>query len=254
LTLLSPKFYPARQRFTADCGGRKVVLEKDKLLSHYGIVLDKHNVVEFKDLGPQVTLRTVYLTEYIGPFFIYIWTFFHPEILYGPHTPGPTQVQLLALICFVGHFGKRIFESAFVHKWGSDTLGIYFLLKNSIYYWLAGLAVGYATNHPSYKPLVGEDYFLAAVIVFWIAQIGNAIVHLQLSRARPKGSVAKVMPHGIIWSITRVSFPNYFFEVIIWITWNIAFFSIPGVLFLFVGTIQMGIWANKKTQILPTNF
>jgi len=155
----------------------------------------------------------------------------------------------LALFCFVGHFGKRLLESAFVHKWGGDTLGIYFLFKNSIYYWGAGLAIGYATNHPSYKPLVGEDYTRVAVILFWIAQVGNAIVHLQLSWARPKGSVVKVMPHGIIWSITRVSFPNYFFEVIIWIMWNVAFFSFPGVLFFFVGTIQMGIWAQKKQAL-----
>jgi len=232
-----------------------MVLQKDKPLSHYGIVPDTTNIIEFKDLGPQISWRTLYLTEYFGPFILYLWTYFRPDLLYGDHTGSstPTYIQSLACICFLGHFGRRIFESAFVHKWSGDTLGLYFLAKNSAYYWLAGALVGYSTNHPSYTPIVSYEIIKIALIIFWVCQVANAWVHLQLSWSRPPGSVTKVMPRGFLWTITRVSFPNYFFEILIWITWNIAFFSIAGVLYLLVGSVQMGIWAKKKARNLSTD-
>jgi len=243
-----PRFYPARQRFTIASGGKKESLVKGKDLKEYGIVAKEiPSVIEFKDLGTQVSWRTVYLAEYIGPFLLYLFFYFQPEFIYGKSN-GPSSYQRMACYCFLAHFGRRLFESAFVHIWSSESLGLFFLYKNCAYYWSAGLLIGYFTNHPTWNPLFTDpliNYF--AIALFVISQLANMWIHLQLRISRSgKDSSYRWFPDGLLWNIIGVSFPNYFFEVLIWITWNIAFFSIPGILFLIGGTIQMGIWAIKK--------
>jgi very-long-chain enoyl-CoA reductase len=242
-----PKFYPARQRFSVGQGKDRKVLQKDKPLSEYFSGTDTTHVIEFKDLGTQVSWKTVYLSEYIGPFLLYLFFSTQPSFIYGPST-GLSYEQRLACYCFLAHFGRRLFESAFVHKWSGESLGLYFLYKNCAYYWIAGLFIGYVTNRPDWTPIVSGNstLFSAAVGLYIISQIANMWIHLQLRFARSTDENARWLPEGFLWSITSVSFPNYFFEVIIWIAWNVAFFSIPGVIFLIAGTGQMAIWAKKK--------
>jgi len=107
------------------------------------------------------------------------------------------------------------------------------------------------TNRPDWTPMIDNPTLIyAAIALFVVAQIANMCIHLQLRWARTSNPdpTYRWLPKGFFWTITGVSFPNYFFEVIIWIAWNIAFFSIPGVLFLIAGTMQMAIWARKKHQ------
>jgi len=242
-----PRFYPSRQRFTVNLGNnKKEVLVKGKNLSDYGIVAKEDpSVIEFKDLGTQVSWRTVYLLEYIGPFLLYLFFYFQPEFIYGK-TVGPSTYQRMACFCFLAHFGRRLFESAFIHIWSSESLGVYFLYKNCAYYWTAGLLIGYSTCHPGWKPIFPAPILNLAIGLFVLFQIANMWIHFQLRLARSTDSTVRWFPEGFLWTITAVSFPNYFFEVLIWITWNIAFYSIPGILFLIAGTIQMGVWAAKK--------
>lgn len=54
------------------------------------------------------------------------------------------------------------------------------------------------------------------------------------------------MPEGFLYSLLGVSVPNYTFEIMIWIGFNMAFFSLAGVLFLIAGAYQMTIWAIGK--------
>lgn len=37
----------------------------------------------FKDLGPQIGWKTVFLTEYAGPLAVYLWLYQRPWIFYG---------------------------------------------------------------------------------------------------------------------------------------------------------------------------
>jgi len=123
-----PRFYPSRQRFTVNIGIKKEPLIKGKTLADYGIVAkEPPSVIEFKDLGTQVSWRTVYLAEYIGPFLLYLFFYFQPSLIYGPSS-GPSFYQRMACYCFLAHFGRRLFESAFVHVWSSESLGLFFSL------------------------------------------------------------------------------------------------------------------------------
>lgn len=40
----------------------------------------------FKDLGPQISWKTVFLVEYAGPLFLYLWIYQRAWIFYGDAT------------------------------------------------------------------------------------------------------------------------------------------------------------------------
>ncbi|XP_065572741.1 probable very-long-chain enoyl-CoA reductase art-1 [Artemia franciscana] len=48
-----------------------------------------------KDLGPQVAWKTVFLAEYAGPLFVYLWVYTRPWLLYGDtkETEKPLVVE-----------------------------------------------------------------------------------------------------------------------------------------------------------------
>lgn len=64
---------PHRQRLTlsakAGTKGKPVVLEDAKTLSAYG--LKEGDAIVVKDLGPQISWRTVFCIEYLGPLVIH---------------------------------------------------------------------------------------------------------------------------------------------------------------------------------------
>lgn len=45
-----------------------------------------------KDLGPQISWKNVFLAEYAGPLFIYLWVYQRPWILYGVSKTSPGMV------------------------------------------------------------------------------------------------------------------------------------------------------------------
>src|SRR3989338_2952087 len=135
--------YPSRQRFTVGEGKDRQALALGKKLSDFG--LKDGSVLTFKDLGPQISWRTVFLVEYAGPIFIYMFFFLRPWFVYGsaasatPHT----FTSNLAMALWVFHYVKREFETVFVHRFGNDTMPILNIFKNSGYYWGAAAGVAY---------------------------------------------------------------------------------------------------------------
>ena len=52
-------------------------------------VEDGDNVI-FKDLGPQVSWRLVFVVEYMGPILIFLLFYLYPEIIYRRPLPART--------------------------------------------------------------------------------------------------------------------------------------------------------------------
>lgn len=127
------------------------------------------------------------------------------------------------MVCWLGHFGRRLFESAFVHVFSGESLGVWFIAKNSMHYWLFGAAIGamfswrslsasafvqvipchlislgYVVNRPDFEPSLSPSspLFTLLLLAFWLFQGANAWVHLQHRLARPPGSTARVLPRG----------------------------------------------------------
>ena len=72
-----------------------------------------------QDLGPQIGYRNVFIIEYAGPIFIMLAYAARPELIFGPGAASKdyNDVAKLGIICWLGHFLKREFETLFVHRY-----------------------------------------------------------------------------------------------------------------------------------------
>jgi very-long-chain enoyl-CoA reductase len=238
------KYHPDRQRLYLLDGETRTVLEDQKKLAHYDLLTGKReDVVYFRDLGPQIAWKTVFLVEYAGPLFIYLFFYFRPFFIYPASNNPHTWVQQIALLCWVGHYAKRELETLFVHRFSHGTMPIMNIFKNSGYYWGFGALCGYFVNHPYFSdPNPTQVYVsLAAFVLF---ELGNLITHLQLRNLRPANTTIRKIPHGFLFEL--VSCPNYTCEIFAWVAFSCLTQSIAALLFAFVGGAQMFIWAQQK--------
>merc|ERR1712137_1173682 len=173
LALSKASFPVERQRLTLqnkDDKARPVALDADKKLSDYGLTTDC--TIIFKDLGPQISWRTVFALEYLGPMLLYPIFYSQPWWIYGSDLPAMDLVQHLAFACFMLHYLKREYETVFVHRFGNGTMPLRNLFKNSSYYWGNALICAYFINRPGYTP----PSFLLVVVgvaLFVIGEVGN---------------------------------------------------------------------------------
>eukprot|EP00741_Cyanophora_paradoxa_P008974 tig00001420_g8687.t1 len=255
---------PARQRLTlpTTAGQKPISLARARALT------SPPPDIVFKDLGPQIGYQTVFFWEYFGPLIVYLGLYLGREQIYGSLSKDRNvlELQTWAMGFWVAHFGKRILETFFVHRFSKGTMPLFNLFKNSSYYWGAGLLVGYFVNHPLYmapRDLVlevgGRRFFLAATdrihfgAAMWVVcELLNFVVHVQLRNLRPPGSKERKIPRGILFCL--ISCPNYTFEILAWLAFNIMTQTLGGVIFMTVGAIQMAIWASDKHRAYKRDF
>ncbi|GAA5850643.1 hypothetical protein JCM9279_006372 [Rhodotorula babjevae] len=236
-----------RQRITT--ADKKVLDDDDRTLADYGV--KDGDSLDFKDLGPQVAWKTVFLTEYFGPLFIHPAFFFGSKLFYRQQFQH-SRMQQVALVLVLLHYAKRELETLFVHRFSSATMPILNLFKNSGHYW--GLS-GVLLAVPLYGPWNGAAKLAGTVqdgnawlygwTALWAyAELSNLVTHLNLASLRPKGTKARAIPTG--YGFDNVSCANYWFESVAWLSytgltlnWAAAFFSA-------VAIGQMYIWALKK--------
>lgn len=80
--------YPDRQSIKLESKGRS--LKDESALKSLNI--DNGAKLYLQDLGPQVSWKNVFLAEYAGPLFVYLWVYQRPWILYGEQTSQPGTV------------------------------------------------------------------------------------------------------------------------------------------------------------------
>jgi len=238
-----PQYYPDRQRFTVD--GSNTALEDDaKELKSYG--LKGGETLIFKDLGPQIGWRTVFIIEYLGPIVFYVFFYLRPDFVYGKGAAlrPYSQVQNLALYLFVAHFVKREIETLFVHRFSLSTMPLMNLWKNCAHYWSAGLLIGYFVNRPDYTVNASQNLVWGSVAAWTLVELGNAITHVQLRNLRRPGTKERRIPKGFLFEF--LSCPNYTCEIAGWIAFTALTQSIPSLWFTIAGAAQMWMWAKKK--------
>ncbi|XP_075217305.1 trans-2,3-enoyl-CoA reductase Sc2 isoform X2 [Lycorma delicatula] len=252
---LNKKLYPDRQSIRLEPKG-KTLKDSDTLSS---ISIKNGGKLYVKDLGPQIGWITVFLAEYAGPLFIYLWFYQRPWIFYG-NTSGalPTQhVVHLAAGCYTFHYAKRILETLFVHRFSHSTMPIMNLFKNCSYYWLFTAYVAYHVNHPLYtSPCILQVYIGLASFV--ISELGNFSVHMALRNLRPPGTKVRRIPVATGNPFTTlfnfVSCPNYTYEFFSWVSFTVMTQCLPAALFTFAGMYQMTIWALGKHRNYKKEF
>jgi len=235
-----------------------------KTLASYGLA--DGGALAVKDLGAQFSYRGVFLIEYAGPIAIMALYAARPAAVFGPGArpldlsaafsapaaaaPGGSpawtaHVQALAVVMWLAHFAKRELETLFVHKFSRPTMPASNLVKNSAYYWLFALAVGYPLCAPGYTAPADKTRVAAAAAGWLAAQAVNLGVHLQLAGMRPaEGSTDRRAPGGPLFAL--VSCPNYTAEVLGWVFWSAMCQVGAGYVFTAVGFAQMLQWALDK--------
>ncbi|KAK4538294.1 hypothetical protein CDCA_CDCA17G4319 [Cyanidium caldarium] len=242
---------PQRQRLTiARDASHPVVLEPGHRLDEYGVpsdaTADKEYVVCCKDLGPQVSWRTVFVMEYLGPLLVF------PLIFLGQLGGGHVAValhrahpyQTAALSAWSAHFLKRLLETLFVHRFSNATMPLRNLFKNCCYYWGFAALVAHFVCHPLYTPVASDVQFRVGMALFAVCEVGNGVTHWMLRQLRPAGTRVRRIPHGFLFE--WVSCPNYALEIGAWLGFVLATQTLAALLFMLAGAAQMAIWADAK--------
>ncbi|KAF8193432.1 3-oxo-5-alpha-steroid 4-dehydrogenase-domain-containing protein [Pholiota molesta] len=253
-----PKFKPSRQRISVK-GDKKPLLDETKLSDVFGEQKDWE--LQVKDLGPQVSWRTVFLVEYFGPLVIHPLFYYFPKLWYGQDVQH-SALQKYVFAFVILHFIKRELETVFVHRFSNATMPWFNIVKNSAHYHLlSGVLLAADVYRPKYSAtspyIVGtirnNEKFLWICAGIWaFAELSNLHTHLTVRALRPAGSRKRGIPYG--YGFNLVSFPNYFFETIAWTTICVMTGSIGAVIFTVVAAAQMAIWAIKKHQNYKKEF
>ncbi|XP_073228103.1 very-long-chain enoyl-CoA reductase-like isoform X1 [Porites lutea] len=244
-----PKSYPERQSFRLEPRG-KSLKDEDKLAS---FDIKDGGRLYFKDLGPQISWRMVFLAEYASPLIFYVLLYPRPSIVYGaaaaskPYAP----VVHIAAACWAGHFAKRLLETLFVHRFSHATMPLFNLFKNCAYYGGYGVLVGYFVNHPLYTPpMFGDAQVYTGLALFLFNEYGNFVIHCALRDLRPPGTKERKIPYPTSHPLTQlfrfVSCPNYTYEAGSWIAFSVMTQTLTAVLFTLFGFYQMAVWAIGK--------
>ncbi|KAG8690893.1 3-oxo-5a-steroid 4- dehydrogenase [Ceratobasidium sp. 423] len=277
-----PQFYATRQRITATTPVKstdknaKVVRPKaltDKTTLHDAGLDASSNTLYVKDLGPQVTYRTVFIVEYIGPLLIHPVVYYLPKFIYGKEVQH-SQLQTVAYALVMLHFLKRELETIFVHRFSHATMPVGNLFRNSAHYHLlSGLLLSLGLYGPWYsqgslsaKHTSPPSIFLGwgwpsndfASLTKWIAiwafaELSNFHAHLTLRNLRPANNpTARGIPRGYLFEY--VSCPNYTFEILAWVAFTLMTKSWASLIFIIAGTTPMVIWAIKKHKAYRREF
>lgn len=201
--------------------------------------------IQYKDLGQQIGYRTVFLVEYAGPLAFILMYAARPSFIYGsPVTKELGYTQQLFITLFAAHFIKRELETLFVHKFSRPTMPLRNIFKNSIYYWSFAAFIGYVLCHPDYTQPSALQSNIGAIMMV-VFELLNFAVHVKFSTMRSgDGDQRRGAPTGILFSL--VSCPNYFFEVMSWVSFSIGTNTIAGWFFTLAGFLQMTEWALKR--------
>jgi very-long-chain enoyl-CoA reductase len=194
------------------------------------------NTWVLKDYGLQISWRLVYVIEYWGAFILF-----------------PIMVQdgaRLDVILWSIHYGKRIYESMFVHSFSSDTMPIANLFKNSAYYWGAAALLGY---NAQFEMITMNAHNTFIVLLWSLCQIGNGFCHYYLANLRSDPTSREhILPTNILFQI--VTCPNYTYEILGWALFAClgyngltTYFGVK-VLFCMIGAGQMYQWARGKKR------
>ncbi|KAL5101623.1 hypothetical protein RYX36_005950 [Vicia faba] len=254
------KKHPSRQRLTLPVqpGSKEkpIVLNYKKSLNDYTNGNSETLTVQFKDLGPQVSYRTLFFFEYLGPLLLYPIFYYYPAVYqyFGykdePVVHHPVQTYAMYYWCF--HYAKRILETFFVHRFSHATSPLSNVFRNCAYYWTFGCYIAYYVNHPLYTPV--SDLQMKIGFGFGVlCQVSNFYCHIILRNLRgPAGEGGYQIPRGFLFNI--VTCANYTTEIYQWLGFNIATQTIAGYVFVAVATFIMTNWALAKHRRLKKLF
>jgi very-long-chain enoyl-CoA reductase len=183
------------------------------------------------------------LISYSFALVIFVATLLARLMLGGSSRAALQPAALAGALMWCVHFARRASESAWVHRYSKPSVPTGDVVTEYVYYW--GFAVWNAVSltSASYREpavwLVG-----LGMVVFVLAELGNARAHRMLRDLRAPGSRSRVIPHGF-W-FERISSPHYLFEILSWVGFALVTETWAARAFLLVGAGILGSWAHAR--------
>jgi very-long-chain enoyl-CoA reductase len=197
-------------------------------------------------LGVAMPPRKHNLISYSGALLVFLSVI---VARYGQTGDGMSTLPSLSVSAWVGvvmwcyHFARRTAEAARVHRYSKAQVPVGDVLIEYLYYW--GFAVWIAASlTPNVHPPGMLWLSVLGVVVFVVAERGNARAHRMLRDLRPEGSTERVIPRGFLFE--RVSSPHYLFEILSWVGFALATQTFAACAFLAVGAGILGSWARVR--------
>jgi very-long-chain enoyl-CoA reductase len=157
---------------------------------------------------------------------------------------GTLLVPVIAgFVMWGAHFARRAAESLFVHRYGKAAVPASDVVTEYVYYWGFAAWNAWSLTASNYRA-ADLRVVLLGVVVFALAELGNAKAHRMLRDLRPAGTKQRVIPRGFLFE--RVSCPHYLFEILSWVGFAIVVQTWAALSFLIVGAGILGAWAHAR--------
>jgi very-long-chain enoyl-CoA reductase len=156
---------------------------------------------------------------------------------------GVSLTAALATLLWTVHFVRRTWESAFVHRYSKPRIGAFDYLTEYVYYWGFAAWIAWSVTVPSEQASHGVARAFG-LLLFAIAEAGNAQAHRVLRDLRAPGGRGRQIPRGLAFQ--RLSCPHYFFEILSWAGFNLVIQTRAGIAFMLVGAAILAAWAHAR--------
>jgi very-long-chain enoyl-CoA reductase len=132
-------------------------------------------------------------------------------------SPAANGREHLASCLLLAHFGKRVLETLFLHKY-SGTMELQTAsFIGGFYAFISAACLFQQRSVLSY----GGDFPVGSLLaVFAVGQLGNLYHHYLLSRLRTGPGTGYVVPTGGLFSLCTS--PHYFFELLSWFSFALV--------------------------------
>lgn len=232
-----------------DANDKRIVLRNEQTLDEFRTHLQGTKLtLQGKNLGQQIPYSSLFYIEYAFPPISVLF-------FYLLNLKNVSFYNTLLTLCVIIHFGKRLYETRYVHIFSTPSVPFWVLIRNCAHYWLL---IGVLLPIEVFFIRSPTLTFGATLwfLIFLAAEAGNFYCHLALRRLRevrqPDGTIqitnARKVPTGLFFD--RVISPNYTFEILAWTAFTILFNTLIGVIFAAFSAYVMTQWAVEKKKRL----
>lgn len=156
------------------------------------------------------------------------------------------------------HFLRRTVEVLFVHDY-RRRMPLIESIGAPVYYWFFAFWTGVALRHDNGYKQTFLPLIVVGSIIFFLGEFGNSYCHFKLKafrKERRQQSFSEksqhVIPHGFLFEF--VSCPHYLCEIVSWIGFFIATWTLPSALFLLATILTLVTYSYKKHKAYQEEF
>uniref|UniRef100_A0A0K0EYS9 Probable very-long-chain enoyl-CoA reductase art-1 (inferred by orthology to a C. elegans protein) n=1 Tax=Strongyloides venezuelensis TaxID=75913 RepID=A0A0K0EYS9_STRVS len=237
----------------------KSEIEGNSLEDEIKISTTFYKKLYYQDSNSQFSWKEVFLLQYGGPFIIYPLFYLRPSFIYGDNFNN-LSIELpvkLALLSSIIHYGKKLYETKYIHKFSNEKIKHLHLVKKCMYHWGFSALTSYFINHPSYHPPSITQAYLGFFILI-LSEVGNFSIHLMHRDIHQFGirttTIQEPNNNPFLALFNYVSCPNYTYEICSLIGFTIMTLSFPSALFTFISFLQMCVWGRQKHRYYLEKF